>query len=177
MDPKPSIIVQRFVFHSRSRKDSESIATFVAELKRLSEHCGFGDTLQDMLRDRLVCGINDGRIRRRLLSESDLTYKRAFDLPQAIDSAERNAHDLQMQREEGIHAMREGPKQASVDAPVTKQQTEDASDRKSEQVYALGSSSQTRNMVRGQWSYCYRCGGRHQSKDCSFKEATCFHLP
>ena len=84
---------------------------------------------KDMLRGRLVCGINDGRIQRRLLSESDLTYKRAFDLAQAIESAERNAHDLQRQREEGIHAMREGPKQASVDAPVTKQQTADASDR------------------------------------------------
>ena len=51
--------------------------------------------------DRLVCGSNDGRIQRRLLSESDLTYKRAFDLAQAIGSAERNAHDLQRQREEG----------------------------------------------------------------------------
>ena len=62
LNPKPSIIVQRFIFHSRLRKDSESVAMFVTELKRLSEHCVFGDTLQDMLRDRLVCGINDGRI-------------------------------------------------------------------------------------------------------------------
>ncbi|KAI6660635.1 hypothetical protein LOD99_10367 [Oopsacas minuta] len=29
----------------------------MAELKRLSENCGFGETLQDMLRDRLVCDI------------------------------------------------------------------------------------------------------------------------
>ena len=79
-----------------------------------------------------------------------------------------------MQREEGIHAMRERPKQATVDAPVTKQQTADASDRESEQVYALVFSSQTQNMVRVQWNYCYRCGERHESKDCSFKEATCF---
>ena len=59
LNSKPSIIVQRFIFHSRSRRESESVATYVAELKRLSEHCRFGETLQDMLRDKLVCGIND----------------------------------------------------------------------------------------------------------------------
>ena len=59
LNPKLSIIVQRFLFQSRSRRESESVVTYVAELKRLSEHCGFGETLQDMLRDRLVykrCG-------------------------------------------------------------------------------------------------------------------------
>ena len=41
--------------------------------------------------------------------------------------------------------------------------------------WALGSSSQTRNMARCQGSYCYRCGGRHQSKYCSFKDAIRFN--
>ena len=60
--PKPSTIVQRFKFHSCSRKPGESVATYIAELKRLSEDCEFGDFLQEMLRDRIVCGINDPRI-------------------------------------------------------------------------------------------------------------------
>ena len=59
--PKPSVIVQRFNFHSRSRQGGESVSAYVAELRKLSEHCDFGETLNDMLRDRLVCGINDQR--------------------------------------------------------------------------------------------------------------------
>ena len=94
LQPKPSIIVERFTFHSRNRKEGESVAVYVAELKRLSEHCGFGDTLNDMLRDRLVCCVNDGGIQRRLLSESELTYKKAFDLAHAMEAAERNLQDL-----------------------------------------------------------------------------------
>ena len=47
--PTPSVIVQRFKFNSRSQRSGESIATFVAELRRLSEHCNFGRTLDDML--------------------------------------------------------------------------------------------------------------------------------
>ena len=37
--PNRSVIVQQFKFNSRSRLPGESVATFVAELRRLSEHC------------------------------------------------------------------------------------------------------------------------------------------
>ena len=67
--PTPSAIVQRYKFNSRIQSTGESVATFVAELRRLAEHCQFGQTLDDMLRDRLVCGIADGRVQRRLLAE------------------------------------------------------------------------------------------------------------
>ena len=85
--------VQRFNFNSRSQKDGETVAQFVAELRRLSEHCAFQDKLDDMLRDRLVCGIKDSRVQRRL-SETDLTFKKAFELAQASEVAEKNAWDL-----------------------------------------------------------------------------------
>ena len=51
-----------------------------------------------MLRDRLVCGINDGSTQRRLLSEPDLTYKKALDIAQALETAERNVQDLQLSK-------------------------------------------------------------------------------
>lgn len=62
--PKPSAIVQRFKFNSRTRQDGESISEYVAQLRKLSEHCNFGDSLTDMIRDRLVCGVNDKRLQR-----------------------------------------------------------------------------------------------------------------
>ena len=58
------------------------MATFVAELRRLTEYCDFGTSLEDMLHDRLVCGVNDDRIQRKLLSEPNLTFARAFKLAQ-----------------------------------------------------------------------------------------------
>ena len=59
-DPKPSVIVQRYRFNTRHRHAvGESVVTYVAELRYLSNHCDFGPSLQQMLRDRLVCGIGD----------------------------------------------------------------------------------------------------------------------
>ena len=60
--PKPSEIVQRSNFYSHSRKPGESISTFVAELCAIAEHCNFGTSLNAMIRDRVVCGINEDAI-------------------------------------------------------------------------------------------------------------------
>jgi len=66
--PKPSKVVQRYLFNSRVCKQGESVATYIAELKQLSMHCEFGGTLEDILCERLVCGINDNHIQHRLLT-------------------------------------------------------------------------------------------------------------
>ena len=91
-NPKPSVVVQRFKFNTRVRQGGESIAKFVAELQQLSEFCELGETLSDMLRDRLVCGIGDTQIQRRLLAEPELT------LSQAMELADRDTKDLQVAR-------------------------------------------------------------------------------
>ncbi|XP_077863977.1 uncharacterized protein LOC144349037, partial [Saccoglossus kowalevskii] len=76
--PKPSEIVERYKFNSRVRKPGESVQSYMAELRRLSEHCNFGTTLETMLRDRLVCGINDQTTQRKLLMETTLSLENAL---------------------------------------------------------------------------------------------------
>ncbi|XP_026006848.1 synaptotagmin-14 isoform X1 [Astatotilapia calliptera] len=94
-DPKPSEIVQRYKFDSRSRKPNETVMEYVAELRRLAQDCNYGNTLQQMLRDRIVCGIKEDRIQRRLLSEIDLTFDKALSIAVAMETANKNAQDLQ----------------------------------------------------------------------------------
>ena len=56
-NPKRNLIVERSQFNMRSRKRGESVSQYMAELRRLSQYCEYGDSLDSMLRDRLVCGI------------------------------------------------------------------------------------------------------------------------
>ena len=122
------------------------MATFVAELRRLTKYCDFGITLEDMLRDRLVCGVNDDRIQRRLLSELNLTFARAFELAQALESAEKHAKDLQQKQPS-----------ASIMAIRTKKETGDMESSDSD------------------GGLCYRCKGRHAASTCRFRRAECHH--
>ena len=90
------ITVYCFKFHSRFRKQGESIQRYVAESRCLSEHCDFKDQLEDMIRDRLVCEVvNDQRIRRRSLAESRLDFKKALELATAMETADKNNRDIQ----------------------------------------------------------------------------------
>ncbi|CAC5419830.1 unnamed protein product [Mytilus coruscus] len=94
---------QRCKFNSRSRQPNESVSQFVAELRQISEHCDYKATLDDMLRDRLVCGIKEDRIQRRLLAEPGLTFKKAMEVATAMEMAAKNAHDLQVQEPKQVH--------------------------------------------------------------------------
>ena len=92
---KPSSIVSRYRFNTRDHRQGESISTFVAELRGLAEHCQFSSTLNDMIRDRQVCGISNSWIQRRLLQETKLTYESAYKIAQAMEAASKDAQDLQ----------------------------------------------------------------------------------
>ena len=47
LQPKPNEIAERYVFYNRERKDGESTKEYVAELRKLSEHCNFGEKLDE----------------------------------------------------------------------------------------------------------------------------------
>ena len=56
----------------------------MAELRSLARYCKFGASLNDLLRDRIVCGINDENIQRLLLAEKTLTLDSALDIAVGI---------------------------------------------------------------------------------------------
>ncbi len=86
--PKPLVIAERYHFHRRDQAEGESIAEYVAKLRRLSRTCEFGaEYLSEALRDRLVCGIRNGSVQKRLLTEADLTLKRAMKIAQGMEAA------------------------------------------------------------------------------------------
>ena len=103
LQPVPSEIVQRYLFHSRIQKSHESISVFVAELKKLSEHCNSGDNLDQMLRDRLVCGVADERWQKRLLAEEKLTFDSALKIVLAHSSGKAPGSATSCYRCGGCH--------------------------------------------------------------------------
>ena len=46
---KPSPIIKRNEFNKRNQKPNESVSEYVAALRRIEEHCVFGDTLNEII--------------------------------------------------------------------------------------------------------------------------------
>ena len=148
--PPPSETVQRFKLNTRMRQPNESVSTYVAELRPLIEFCGYpaGEQTNKMLRDRLVCGINNSAIQKKLLSVKDLDFEKALEFALALETAEENARTLQQPRQKLVHKVDSKPGPSKPDHAGEKQKT----------------------------TACTRCGGKgHASYRCKFKTAKCFN--
>ena len=138
--------MERYKFHSRNRNEDKGIAAYVAELRKLTEHCNFGETLPEMLRDRLVCGINNKKIQRRLLAERELTLKKAEEIALGEELAAKHVVDIQSDT---------APSSVNQVDARDKNGIKDAKDHRPD-------------------SECYRCGEKHEASVCRFKDAQCF---
>ena len=89
--PKPSVIMCRFRFNTSVRQDGESITRFVTRLRDLASLCEYGDSVKELIRDRLVCGVRDDALQRTLLAVAKLTYDKAYELAVLHESAAQNS--------------------------------------------------------------------------------------
>ena len=120
LSPKPLVIAERFRFHKRDQKEGERVSVYQAELRKLAEHCNFGEYLNEALRDRFVCGLRDGNIQKRLLAEDKLTLKKATELAIAMETASRDAVELQQQMRpnNAVHAIATTKKSSSFSSSL-----------------------------------------------------------
>ena len=81
-EPKRNVVAERYKFHKRNQQAGlgESVAMYVAELRRLAARCSFGSHLQEALRDRLICGLKSEAMQKRLLTEEDVTLAKATEI-------------------------------------------------------------------------------------------------
>ena len=61
-----------------SIKIGESVDSFVTDLHVLAEHCGYGPLHDEMIRDRLVVGLQDARHPEKLQLDADLALAKAL---------------------------------------------------------------------------------------------------
>ena len=159
LKPVPNEIAERFHFFKRDRKRGETVSDYITELRRLSEHCAFGDQLNVYLRDRLVCGLNSESIQQKLLSIKDLDLSKALNTARSYESASRDARLIHSGGEvsgssAGVHqTSRWMQEEANAGECIHKIQGK-----------AMGSDTRE----------CYRCGNQgHLANVCPFATYSC----
>ena len=95
----------RYKFNLRNQRADESISTYVAELRKLTEYCDFGESINDMSRDRFVLGLHNKRIQHRLLAEKALTFANAQQIVQAMELANKDIQSLQSNSPAKVHKL------------------------------------------------------------------------
>lgn len=166
LQPKPSIMAERYRFRQRRQAIGESIVQYLAALKKLAKDCEFKDILTENLRDQFVCGISSDLIRQRLFSEPDLTYAKALSLATSLEAAERDAAAVDSSAASNSAAAAGGVTSAVHALRAT-------STRAAGGVRFNSSARNTGAGSTAGLAGCKACGGQHQTDGCRFQNYVC----
>ncbi|KAM7298740.1 uncharacterized protein ISCGN_019311 [Ixodes scapularis] len=105
--PKLNETAQSYKFFSRNQLRGEPVRDFVVAIRQIADTCNFGDTLDRMLKDRIVCGLQNSTVRRQLLAKPFLTRTEAEEVAVVAEMAEENVKEMQRATTEdgGVHAV------------------------------------------------------------------------
>ena len=86
-EPRKSVPFERYRFNKRAQELGESYEQYRTTLRKLAESCEFREiTPDEILRDRLIFGIQDDKVRERLLREPRLTLAKTDEICRAAES-------------------------------------------------------------------------------------------
>uniref|UniRef100_A0A670I4V1 Gypsy retrotransposon integrase-like protein 1 n=1 Tax=Podarcis muralis TaxID=64176 RepID=A0A670I4V1_PODMU len=163
--PKPSKIAARHAFYHRNQAEGESINNYTTALRQAAMHCEFRD-LDDALMDRIVCGVRDIHLQRRLLAKPDLTLQKAIEEAVASEAAERSAQEIRKSS---------SPRLAREPVPVHHEEasSDEASSSEDDDVHQTKRERRKFQQKSKGQPECAGCGGNHSRAKCRFRDAIC----
>ena len=92
--PRKNLPYTRFKFFTYNQTNGQTIDEYVTELKSRSRHCEFGTLKESLIRDRIVAGIQDAKVRERLLRETDLSLDKAISICRASEATKKQVEEM-----------------------------------------------------------------------------------
>ena len=94
---KKSLTGCREIFNRRNQKGGEAFANWLTDLRNLIKHCEFGPIEDSMLKDRIVWGVYDKRLKETLRSKPNLSLQEVADVCKAIETTAKQASGDEVQ--------------------------------------------------------------------------------
>jgi len=76
-EPVKNILYERFKFNGMKQGDL-SIHQFITELQSQADNCDYGQMKDQLIRDRIIIGVNDSKLREYLIDLDDLSLARCI---------------------------------------------------------------------------------------------------
>ena len=159
--PKVNITCERYKFFTRSQEEGEWIDRYATALHSLARTWKFGDIRDLLIRDRIVLGVKNPRLSKRLLAAGDPDLQKTLEMYRA---------------EEGFLAQTHGMSANVYAKTVSKvsfmECQEDESDEDSGATLVAAVNRQRQRSSSGV-KKCYRCGRNHPARRCPAWGKTC----
>ncbi|CAM1302698.1 Uncharacterised protein r2_g1270 [Pycnogonum litorale] len=81
---------ERARFNKRIQQPGEPVEIFIQDLYKIAEYCEYGNLKNELIRDRIIAGVNNDDLSETLQAKDDLTLEQAIHLSR---QAEARKHD------------------------------------------------------------------------------------
>lgn len=170
--PKKNEVYETFIFHGRNQKEEEPFDNFLMDLKKLVRTCGF-ENQDRMIRDRIVIGVLDERLQKRLLEKDNLTLSQAIDMARAAEATHKQLKKMQQQHntdnqrmtlDDVTHSNRKVKYSHTNDVRnKSYREFNKSNDEKNYQKRSMNRNNENLNKILGS---CKFCKGRHEIGRC-----------
>ena len=92
--PKHNVTVERYRFNTQVQDKAESIDRYVTGLRLIAKNCSFGNLEDELIRDKIVCGVNSDDVKQQLLRVQDLTLDKALTICRAYEQSKKHIQYL-----------------------------------------------------------------------------------
>lgn len=110
-NPKVNETVERYRFFMRNQGNDENMDTYVTDFRVLASTCNFGKIKDSVIRDRIVCGINNPGLRERLLIEEKLTLNKCLQVCSATELSRKNSKTIEGNTVEEVYMVKQTARQ------------------------------------------------------------------
>ena len=159
--PRKNTTYERYVFRMTTQED-HTIDVFATDLRRRAEHCDFGALKDSLIRDQIVVGISDPKLRERLLRETDLSLEKAINLCRITEQSKEQSKvfDSPTAQANSIDTVKK------TRVPVETEKTDDV---KRKVKCKFCGSFHNRGSCPAYGATCHKCNGRNHNARCCLK--------
>ncbi|XP_038640345.1 uncharacterized protein LOC119956877 [Scyliorhinus canicula] len=87
-------IMEQFNLQNRFHKNGETISNFVTDLRLLAQGCNYADVTESIIRDQLIYGFSNEKLRESLMLQNDLTLKTT--IAKCLQQEQKNQQYLEL---------------------------------------------------------------------------------
>ena len=120
--PVTHMIYERYLFNKRVQEPSKSVNHYLTDIIKQAGRCQYGRLQDELVRDHLVIGIQNDRIREKLISKNELILTKAIQLLKSSEATQLQARDMAMPEINTVKAIMTHSRKQQLDR-VPKQDT------------------------------------------------------
>ena len=150
IEPQTNILFERCMFLRRNQDSEETLTQYITELKIISKKCEFENISPTaILRDRIISGMKDERLRNTLLIQQQLIIGELIKICKTEETTYKQAQTFEKKNDK-INGLFKKTKQYKTEYKPNY--------NKKEEYYNNGN--------KNDWKMCKYCGRKHERRQC-----------